>query len=217
MLLCLGASVCSCSRTHTVPAIPTAPKAVVPQPSVPLTNGSVPLDVRPVEWSQAPWTPTGPARDWKYVVVHHTATQTGNVESIHRTHLARKDADGNPWRGIGYHFVVGNGHGMEDGRIEPTFRWRDQLAGAHAGVADYNRSGIGICLVGNFEQQPPTEAQFGALTELVRTLTSDYGINPDDVKRHGELKATACPGRLFPMQELTRALANGGPDSYSSE
>ena len=161
--------------------------------------------------------PERPAREWKYVVIHHTATPVGSVESIHQTHLARKDADGNPWRGIGYHFVIGNGHGMKDGAIEPTFRWRDQIEGAHAGVAAYNRTGIGVCLVGDFEKEPPTDAQFDSLTELVLTLTRRYGIGREGIKGHGELKATACPGRLFPMQELTQILSTDDAASFSSE
>ena len=204
---CLLAGVCSCSRTHTVPPIPTAPKLPAPSLNVPPSSGQGVLEATPVEWSVAPWRPDRPARAWKFVVLHHTATQSGSVESIHRTHLARKDASGNPWRGIGYHFVIGNGAGMEDGAIEPTFRWRDQIEGAHAGVAAYNQSGIGICLVGNFEKQPPTDAQFQSLTRLVRTLIGEYEIAAAGIKRHGELKETACPGRLFPMRELTQALS----------
>ncbi|MEZ6045526.1 MAG: hypothetical protein R3C11_08100 [Planctomycetaceae bacterium] len=70
-----------------------------------------------------PWKPNVAERDWKWIVIHHTATDKGSVESIHETHLKRRDKNGNPWlSGIGYHFVIGNGQGMEDGDIEPTFR-----------------------------------------------------------------------------------------------
>jgi hypothetical protein len=103
------------------------------------------------------WKPTVASRDWKHIVIHHTATTSGSVESIHAAHLKNKDKNGNPWLGIGYHFVIGNGDGMPDGLVEPTFRWRTQIQGAHAGSSnkDYNERGIGICLVGNFEKTPP--------------------------------------------------------------
>ncbi len=91
---------------------------------------------------------------------------------------------------------------MEDGEIEPTFRWREQLAGAHAGIGAYNQQGIGVCLVGNFDKRPPTSAQLASLKRLVATLTAEYGIPVKQVVRHGDVKATACPGKLFPMQEL---------------
>ncbi len=143
--------------------------------------------------------PSESARDWTAIVVHHTATERGSVESIHQTHLARK------WLGIGYHFVIGNGQGMEDGLIEETFRWRGQMHGAHAGREEYNQHGIGIALIGNFENTPPTPAQIESLTELVTRLAEKYQIPPDRVFGHGELKTTACPGRLFPLAELRLA------------
>lgn len=143
--------------------------------------------------------PSESARDWTAIVVHHTATERGSVESIHQTHLARK------WLGIGYHFVIGNGQGMDDGLIEETFRWRGQMHGAHAGRNEYNQHGIGIALIGNFENTPPTPAQIESLTELVTRLARTYQIPPDRIFGHGELKTTACPGRLFPLAELRLA------------
>ena len=55
---------------------------------------------------------------------------------------------------------------MADGEIQPTFRWQQQLAGAHAGSRDYNEHGIGICLIGNFDEQAPTDRQLAAVGEL---------------------------------------------------
>lgn len=195
----------SCSRSQTVPAETSTPALRIPAPAV--VHPEVPgPPVLPVEWSAEPWVPSTQRREWKYIVIHHTATSTGSVESIHQTHLARLDADGKPWRGIGYHFVIGNGHGMPDGHIEATFRWRDQIDGAHAGDATYNTQGIGVCLIGNFEQDPPTEAQLEALATLTRSLTAEYDIPPQNIKGHCDVKSTACPGRYFPMQELTQIL-----------
>lgn len=153
-----------------------------------------------------PWQPTAPARNWKYIVVHHTATASGSVESIHESHLKNKDKAGNPWLGIGYHFVIGNGVGMSDGEIEPTFRWRTQIQGAHAGSNDkvYNEQGIGICLVGNFEKTPPTAAQRRAIKLLVQTLKSEYGIPGGNVVGHNQIRAssTECPGKYFNMSDV---------------
>jgi hypothetical protein len=196
----------ACSRPQTVPAEPSAPPLRIRAPAfVSPERPSSP--VIPVDWSTEPWQPAAQPRAWTYIVIHHTATRTGSVESIHQTHLARRDADGNPWRGIGYHFVIGNGHGMQDGQIEATFRWRDQLTGAHAGDATYNAQGIGICLIGNFEQDPPTEAQLESLAGLSQSLSGTYDIPPQNIKGHCDVKSTACPGRYFPMQQLTQILA----------
>jgi len=149
-----------------------------------------------------PWKPETAARDWKYIVLHHTASEQGDVESIHESHLRNKDKSGRPWLGIGYHFVVGNGRGMPDGSIEPTFRWKQQLQGAHAGVAEYNQQGIGIVLVGNFQNAPPTGAQLTSLKRLVRGLSREFEIGSDHVIGHADVKATECPGTNFPLAEV---------------
>jgi N-acetylmuramoyl-L-alanine amidase len=136
--------------------------------------------------------------------LHHTASSQGSVESIHAAHLQRRDRNGNPWRGIGYHFVVGNGNGMGDGEIEPTFRWRQQLQGAHAGEDEHNQHGIGIAVVGNFDLAPPSAAQIAAVRRLTRVLRIRYGIEQSNIIRHSDIKATACPGKYFPMEEIAQ-------------
>ncbi|MBT5017284.1 MAG: N-acetylmuramoyl-L-alanine amidase [Planctomicrobium sp.] len=141
-------------------------------------------------------------RPWKYIVLHHSATESGSLESIHATHSQRRDSAGNPWRGIGYHFVIGNGNGMPDGQVRSTFRWKQQTSGAHAGNRLYNNYGVGICLIGNFEQNGPTSAQMKSVRELVSQLKFQFGITKEQILKHGDLKATACPGRLFPFQEI---------------
>ncbi|MBX3442549.1 MAG: N-acetylmuramoyl-L-alanine amidase [Planctomyces sp.] len=156
---------------------------------------------KPARLRQA-WTPTASLKPWRTIVLHHTATETGSVESIHAEHVQRRDAEGKPWLGIGYHFVIGNGHGMVDGEVQPTFRWNDQLTGAHAGSRDHNETGIGICLVGNFDDAPPTDAQQAAAAALVAELQSRFKIPRDRILRHGEVRPTACPGRLFEVDSL---------------
>lgn len=156
------------------------------------------------------WTPKAKPRKWVYVVIHHSATSSGSVESIHNSHVQRKDQQGLPWLGIGYHFVIGNGSGMEDGEVEATFRWQQQIHGAHSGSAVHNSNGIGICLIGNFEDQPPTPKQLAAVTDLVGQLTHQYKIPSRLVIGHNTVKPTACPGKLFPLQDVKRnSLANG--------
>ena len=151
-----------------------------------------------------PWKPTVPERDWKYLVVHHTASNGGSVESIHQAHLKRTDKAGNHWLGIGYHFVIGNGNGMGDGEIQPTFRWNEQIHGAHAGIDEYNQHGIGIVLVGNFEEHEPTSAQLAAIRLLTGTLKTQYHISAANVVGHGDVKTTACPGRYFPLDDISQ-------------
>ena len=191
--------------TSIAPLIRPAPAIVAPQSIDPLSPpSSHPID--PITASN-PWKPAAELREWDYIVLHHTASESGSVESIHDEHLKRKDKNGNGWLGIGYHFVIGNGNGMDDGEIEPTFRWRQQLQGAHAGVANYNQHGIGIVLIGNFEKSPPTDAQAASVKRLVGVLKREYSIASSKIVGHSDVKATECPGKLFPISEVRDGIA----------
>lgn len=150
------------------------------------------------------WKPHTKSRNWKYVVIHHTATESGSLDQIHRAHLQRKDSQGRPWRGIGYHFVIGNGQGMKDGQVEPTFRWQGQIDGAHAGQEIFNKFGIGVCLIGNFEANKPSQAQLDSLKKLLAYLDRTYAIHADHVLGHGQIKSTQCPGQKFPLKNYSR-------------
>jgi N-acetyl-anhydromuramyl-L-alanine amidase AmpD len=155
------------------------------------------------------WSAETPESVWQYLVIHHSGTREGNVQSIHREHRQRKDADGNPWLGIAYHFVIGNGSGMSDGAVEATFRWKEQLHGAHAGNSWINAKGIGICLIGNFEKEPPTKLQLRALEQLVTTLATRHRIPRKRLIGHSSVRSTACPGRLFPLERFRQLLPEG--------
>ena len=204
---------CTRSTVSTGPSSPpTSAPAVLPpvvsSPPVTTTPAAKPGPAtRPVSEPTVTetWKPAVATRDWKYIVLHHTATESGSVESIHEAHLQNKDKNGKPWLGIGYHFVIGNGNGMPDGEIEPTFRWRQQMHGAHAGAENpqYNQKGIGICMVGNFENTPPTPAQMQSVKTLVHTLRDQYRIPATDIVGHRDIKSTECPGKLFPMTAVT--------------
>jgi hypothetical protein len=145
--------------------------------------------------------------DWQYIVVHHSATDSGSIESIHKEHLERRDGEGNPWLGIGYHFLIGNGRGMPDGAVRATFRWKEQIHGAHSGDAVFNTRGIGICVIGNFENGPPSMAQLESLKSLVKILAVRHRITPENFMGHGSVKATACPGKHFPLNEIRQVIS----------
>ncbi len=157
-------------------------------------------------------TVAAPQRAWRSIVLHHSATSVGDVASIDAAHRRNKDAQGNPWLGIGYHFVVGNGQRMADGEVRATFRWRDQLAGAHAGHRQQNEHGIGICLIGDFETAAPTPKQLESLHQLLKILSARYAITRDRVLRHQDVHATLCPGRMFPWEQVIAKL----PEEHDS-
>lgn len=140
----------------------------------------------------------GLTRRWDYIVIHHSASRLGGAARFHRLHTQDRG-----WDEMGYHFVIGNGTDTGDGQVETGTRWHKQKHGAHCKTADnrYNDHGIGICLVGDFENGgTPTPAQMASLERLVAFLVRRCAVPVGRVTSHGAVThRTACPGRNFPM------------------
>jgi hypothetical protein len=143
------------------------------------------------------------SREWRHIVVHHSASATGSAASFDRAHRDRG------WDGLGYHFVIGNGSGSGDGQVEVGYRWNKQLAGAHAGNYEFNQHGIGICLVGDFEHGgPPSARQMASLRQLVAFLQARTGVPTNEIIGHGNVpgRNTECPGRYLDMNSFRASL-----------
>ena len=157
-----------------------------------------------------------PARPWNTIVIHHSATPTGNARVFHRHHRDKRR-----WRhGLGYHFVVGNGSASGDGEIEVGGRWRRQLAGAHCRHGNVNPTGIGICLVGDFEEGPgPTRAQLDALVSLTACLRKRFHIPLSRVLLHRDVPGakTKCPGQNFPTKEIMTRLRQADEAEWDTD
>jgi N-acetyl-anhydromuramyl-L-alanine amidase AmpD len=136
-------------------------------------------------------------REWKYIVIHHSATARGSAQSFDQYHRLEKG-----WDALGYHFVIGNGIDQGDGVVVAGPRWREQKAGAHANTKEHNEHGIGICLVGNFNESAPTPAQLRSLRELVDKLCSEHHIPHANIFGHNHIRQTDCPGKHFPIQQF---------------
>ena len=149
-------------------------------------------------YGNARWGVPDISKRWRMVVIHHSATASGSAAIFDRYHREYKHWAG----GLGYHFVIGNGRPVRDGFVEVGRRWLGQSDGAHAGVAEVNHVGVGICLVGNFEDGHPTARQMASLRALLRWLHLACRIPYSEVKGHRDVKLTDCPGRNFPMEEL---------------
>lgn len=151
--------------------------------------------------------PAGVEKNWTAIVIHHSATDTGNSAIFDKWHR-----EGNHWEGVGYDFVIGNGTDSGDGQVEVTFRWKEQIAGAHCGGTAgnwANKDGIGICLVGNFDRKAPTAKQMQSLLELIRFLQRRYKIPKSRIYGHKTTpgaRVTNCPGNKFPMSKLKSML-----------
>lgn len=124
-----------------------------------------------------------------YLVIHHSATVSGNVDIFRDYHINVKH-----WSDVGYHFVICNGEGGEDGLVQ--IGRAENKQGAHC--PSLNSQSLGICLVGNFEEDKPTEAQIISLENLLITLCSKYNLDPiSTILGHKDATSTTCPGRYL--------------------
>ncbi len=141
-------------------------------------------------------------RRWSAIVIHHSGTPGGDSASIERRHLQ----DG--LTGLGYHFIIGNGQGLDDGQVAVGYRWDRQLAGAHVArsasknAGFYNEHAVAICLIGNGERRAFTERQIHELVVLVRQLQASLGIPASEVHLHSSLSGVTSPGQFFAVSDL---------------
>ncbi|MDA1195473.1 MAG: N-acetylmuramoyl-L-alanine amidase [Planctomycetota bacterium] len=189
------------------PLPPRSQPARRPAPTrTPVTVQPTARTVRALPTAPASWTPPTRPRDWEWIVIHHSDDMSGSLAKYDDVHR-----NTNKWEnGCGYHFVIGNGSLSGDGAVELSDRWHQQLQGAHTKVPDnrYNERGIGICLVGDFDEggRQPTPAQMESLVQLIRWLQARYDVADADVRGHSNYCATQCPGRHFPWDELRARL-----------
>lgn len=122
-------------------------------------------------------------------IIHHAAAKSASVEQIHQWHL------GNGWSGIGYHFYV-----CKDGKV---YRGRPiDAIGSHC--TGNNSDSIGICFEGNYDFEMMPNEQWKSGIELLHYLGEKYPT-VKVINGHKAYKATACPGKYFPLSEMVSA------------
>jgi len=119
--------------------------------------------------------------------VHHYHHETATVEEVHGWHLNAGKI------GIGYAVIINM-----DGQI-----WMGRgldMAGAH--TVNHNNRSVGVAFQGRYDDRTRVmpDAQFNAGVWMLKYLQKRYGTHP--IYGHGELRATACPGRFFPLDEM---------------
>lgn len=144
---------------------------------------------------------------WSGIVIHHSGELSGSAETLDQRHRE------NGLRGMGFHFVIANGRGDEDGTVRAGDRWAQQLPGAHCIGPDadtHNRRSIGVCLVGDGNSKAFTDRQLASLVALVQRLQREFDIPEDRVFLHTDVAPTASPGRLFPAGAFRAMLDDAG-------
>jgi LysM repeat protein len=148
------------------------------------------------------------SRDWRYIVIHHSGTRSGNAKIFDYYHRRVRRME----NGLAYHFVIGNGTESGDGEIEIGERWLKQLQGGHVRSDAQNEVAIGICLVGDYQRDRPTRRQISSLIELIGYLQEKVGDPAPRMFLHRDINviSTDCPGKNFPAAALYR-LFGGQP------
>ena len=126
---------------------------------------------------------------WRHLVVH-TSTEAIDAESD-------------------CHFIIDPAAGADGRILRTTALWNRQVSGNHvfASGHNWNADSIGVCLIGNFADVPPTSAQLAALTHLVRLLQQTCGITADRVYLARDIDPRcASPGEAFPAKQFNTAL-----------
>jgi hypothetical protein len=214
MLLLAASSGCQHRTYRILTDLPEPPPGLGPEapaascPASCPTSGPTPMSaaesqVLLCDSNDALWAPECREVAWRYIVIHHSATDTGGAASFDRLHRLVRH-----WDELGYHFVIGNGSESADGAIEIGPRWYKQKWGAHCGGTpnnEYNEFGIGICLVGDFRQHLPSPRQLAALSRLARYLAKRYQIGPERIIGHGQAPGatTECPGQQLQAYIMT--------------
>lgn len=154
--------------------------------AVGLGSTEVPLiDLR----GKLPTTGEYPARDMAKVtaiVVHHSATKGQTIRSIAEFHATRKG-----WPAIAYHFAIGY-----DGKVY-LLNNVDRRTNHAQGV---NSRTIGVCLIGNYQEQPVPPEVVKAWVHLRAYIDATYGQKA--VLWHRDTKVTLCPGD-YAIEALT--------------
>ena len=135
------------------------------------------------------------------ITLHHDGmspfTSTAYADAAERVENIRRAHRGNGWGDVGYHYLIDPAGRVWQGR---PLRWQ----GAHVG--GQNENNLGICVLGNFQDQRPSRAQVAAVEQFVASQMRRYGVRATGVFTHRELAATACPGRnLQPALVAMRA------------
>jgi len=141
------------------------------------------------------------------IVLHHSAVPA----SVGAVRIAQYQVEKKGWPGAGFHYFV-----SEDGHIQAAQPL--EVVAFHAG--DANPTSIGICLAGNFTDQPPAESQLMATGQLVAWLLQELNLPMDAIHPHKDYVVTACPGDQWETgarwgeglrRQVQDALAGAGP------
>lgn len=117
------------------------------------------------------------------VAIHHSAIPLDTNETMRSVQDLHMDT--NHWADVGYHYVIDKNGVLYEGR---------DIHVRGASVAGYNTGTIGVCIMGNFEQDFPLEIQLMVLQQVVNWLATTHTLT--HLAAHHEFNPESlCPGK----------------------
>ncbi len=189
-------------RTRSWRPLTESPQpAPMPQPELQLPSGVIPRS----SWAKGSPVPhlMDRAQPFYRITVHHDGmnsfSSTDQYSAATRLEQIRQSHRGRDFGDIGYHYLIDPAGRIWQGR---PLEWQ----GAH--VKGMNQGNLGICMMGNFQQQSPNPTQLAALDRFVASQMRLYRVGVRQVITHQELAPTLCPGVTL-QAAMVRTRRNG--------
>jgi N-acetylmuramoyl-L-alanine amidase len=138
-----------------------------------------------------------------HIILHCSATRDSGTVSWDAIRRFHTDIRG--WSDIGYHFGVEEVNG-----VLAILRGRNMFTqGAHCRAGGMNSHSIGVCVVGDYDLEPPDPYRVSVTLDLLTKLCFVLSIPAAHVLGHGELEVSkSCPGTTWNMNEVRAKIAN---------
>ncbi len=146
------------------------------------------------------------------IILHCSATadtESKSWEAIRRYHVEE-----NGWSDIGYHFGIENVGG--DIMVYRGRPW--WIKGAHCAAAGRNHDSLGVCVVGKYDNDPPSPEIYKAVIDVLKTLCAVFWIDTEKVYGHSEFEPMkTCPGVMWDMDRVRADLGELVPPTESTQ
>ena len=173
-------------------------KLLQPDPLLNVTAFSLSAAFTPIQRVFETRVPVNGSR-WQYILIYQSGSTSGNAQTIAES--CRQDRR----QELPYHFVINNGYGEPDGRIQVSQRWVEQKPQGPYAVGQAGTvpgAVIKICLIGDFSASGLAPTQMRQLQTLLRSLQQKCQIPSENISLASLNKLGKNQWRLFPSNEI---------------
>ena len=127
-------------------------------------------NLNPIEQVALTVKPADPA-NWSRIEISYSRTAAGNIDRLAKSNGLTSSAD------LNFHFVICNGQGETDGRIQATEKWRRQRPCLPGGNwYGTGRRTIRLCVIADGLKTLPTDCQVKRTAALAEALARKFDI-----------------------------------------